>query len=231
MDKPPLDETQLDALRQEYQSLTSQRKGDRVDPQQLAQFISEKVPGSEREEFAERLPDSPEDLALYREMQAVHDHATEAFQSTPETISKPRLFFGLWRNALATAAIVAAAWILWPFIPGMGPTDRQSKAPLTRDYAMPMFQVEPAANTTLTTSPNRLSWPVDQHRTPSKVKLFDGSATLLWETETGQEPRVDLPESVRTQLVDGAYFWVIEFKVQDKTIRMGPFWFRMKPTT
>jgi hypothetical protein len=80
----------------------------------------------------------------------------------------------------------------------------------------------------LPSPPRTLTWQAQPGASGYRVRLFDSSADLLWESELADRPAIALPASVADDLEPGAsYFWTVELEGPAEAARIGPFWFRI----
>ena len=156
-----------------------------------------------------------------REAGAVTDLAAarQARDASRRGLARPR-----WLPAAIAAGlalVVGSAYLLTPSAPAP-PGD------VTR--AESVAGLEPAVGTAVEEAPELFRWPAQQGAASYRVRLFDASAELLWESEPLRGPEARLPSEIRHRLESGStYSWTVTMEGAVQRSRLGPFAFRVGP--
>jgi hypothetical protein len=92
--------------------------------------------------------------------------------------------------------------------------------------------IGPADQAVLQRPPAELEWsgaPSARDAISQRVRLFDASGGLVWETVDvdPETSRVPLPEQVARRLAPGSsYFWIVDLEDGTRP-QLGPYWFRL----
>lgn len=126
-----------------------------------------------------------------------------------------------WAAAAAIAVVALAGGVLW-----LGPGLRAPQAVDGGALRAPAAALRPAADAVLAEPPESFSWTPQAGATGYRVRLYDESAGLIWESPAVVESSAPLaaPPSLAT---GGAYFWTVEVEGPAVRSRLGPFWFRI----
>ena len=89
--------------------------------------------------------------------------------------------------------------------------------------------IVPRTAEALSNAPDRFTWTPQESAEGYRVKLFDASGQMLWESERVSKPSVGAPPLVRARLKNGqSYFWVVEVEQPFEKRRLGPFPFSLR---
>jgi hypothetical protein len=87
--------------------------------------------------------------------------------------------------------------------------------------------LSPKSGSRLEAPPGELAWRAPSDATRQRARLFDAAGRLVWQEEAGTVSRAAIPDSVRSGLPDGDYFWTVELETGDAPTKLGPFPFRI----
>jgi len=89
--------------------------------------------------------------------------------------------------------------------------------------------VQPEDGAELGEAPRLLAWPEQTGATGYRVRLFDESATVVWESVPLANATLLLAEEVTAQVRPGRWhFWTVEVGGPVARKRLGPYWFRVR---
>jgi hypothetical protein len=88
--------------------------------------------------------------------------------------------------------------------------------------------VSPKSGSRLGTAPSELAWRAPAGSIRQRARLYDAGGRVLWQSEPGNESRVAIPDSVRSTLVNGDYFWTVELETPEGAAKLGPFLFGLE---
>jgi len=206
---PEIDERERAALRAAYRTLQTERSESCPDAETLAALVVGDLEGEARARCANHVPTCRSCSDDYRSLAEIHARAsTELRPRSP-------------RRILPIAAAVAAALLAGALI--FLRSERREEA--FRGGAPASAAVAPADGATLAGPPSELRWPAQAGTESYRVKLFASSGDALWDADTRTVDRVALPETVRSRLRPGSYFWTVEVRLPSERQRLGPYSF------
>lgn len=191
------------------------------EPELFAGFLLDEATAGQRERLAEHLETCTRCAAFLQELRPLAGWSERAVpRSTLPRSGLPRFVLPV-RGAFALAAAllltIAAGWI-WSHLDPLAP-----RGPSVARGAP--GGVEPSAGARLETPPDRFDWPDVPGAAGYRLRLFDVSAEIIWESPMLDTSEVRLPGLVAADLEPGAsYSWRVEVEgVQGS--RLGPYWF------
>jgi len=133
-----------------------------------------------------------------------------------------------WAAASAAAVLVAGLGLTLVWLGRSGGPVAVDDA--VRGGGSAREAMNPADGADLGSAPATLAWGIQPGAIRYRVRLYDETAELLWESAPGEVPRVALPSQVRSRLATGgAFFWTVELEGRTVRRRLGPTWFEVRP--
>lgn len=204
---------EIDELRELYrQELQRPGTEECPDDERLASLALGEIEGDERDRLADHVVQCSACAESTRLLMELH---REARTRRPRSLWSSNLV-----RFLAAAVVLVALGVLLrgtPLWNAPGDVERGTGVTTT-----------PEDGAELTSPPRRLTWPRQTGASSYRVRLYDSTANLLWESEIGDRPAIELPTSVADDLESGSsYFWTVELDGAREAGRLGPFWFRL----
>jgi len=201
-------------LRKSYSALQLAGSEGCPPPEALAALVTGELAGEERQRAADHVVRcrrcSETSQILFQ------THASALGQSRARGVRLMRI---VGVAAAAAVAVLAGRLLLAP-----RPEPAVERGPSLS------ISVAPADGANLSGAPGQFEWPSENDAESYRVKLFDDSGDLLWQSEPARETRTALPASERGLLKPGkAYFWNLEIQGRLEKRRLGPFRFRLLP--
>jgi len=179
------------------------------DAEALAALAIEDAPSDERQRLADHVVSCPACASDYRLLRELHEEA-----------GQKRRARSLSRTAWLVAGLAAAAALVL----GVRPLLR-ARVDGSRGTAA---AVEPADGAPLPSAPAELAWPAELGARAYRAQVFAGDGTPVWDAESSAQPRVAIPEDVRSRLrPGGSYYWTVRVEGPVQRRRLGPFWFQL----
>jgi hypothetical protein len=89
-------------------------------------------------------------------------------------------------------------------------------------------RVVPIDGSSLSAAPREVGWEAEAGAVGYRVRLFDATGTLVWQSDPAPSVSRDMPAEVRSRLTPGgSYFWVVDVEGPAGPSRLGPFWFHL----
>lgn len=131
-----------------------------------------------------------------------------------------RVTGGRWKPALGMAATLLMAFaVVWLL--------RTEPPETTYQRGTDDANVIPADGGVLSEMPRRFVWPRDDSTQPFRLKLFNDSALLVWQSPATTAAEITIDGDF--ELSSGArYFWTIEPAENASAATLGPYWFSLE---
>ncbi|MGH9382488.1 MAG: zf-HC2 domain-containing protein [Thermoanaerobaculia bacterium] len=204
------------AWREAYQSGMQTGSGACPGNETLAALVLGELSGNERAALVRHVSECRRCAEGYRTLLALH---AEAGSMLPRRRMR-------WPAVAAAAVLAVGLGVTLVWLARTGGPGAVDDA--VRGGSVDEKAVDPADGAVLPSPPVALSWPADADATGYRVRLYDSAAEPLWESHPIASSEIELPPSVREDLIAGqAYFWVVEVAGSSTGRRQGPYWFEL----
>ena len=188
------------------------------DADDYAALLDGRLDPAQREALLARVA-SDADAALMLQMAMELRAAAEAAVAPPAasvTRLRPRARPPWrWVQALAASLLVAVGAAVWLRPPPQDVLRGGVTAAIS----------DPADGARLAAAPARLRWAAQPGVTRYQVRLYDARAELIWQS-TATEIELTIDEPTRERIVDGQYFWRVEWAGAEGA-GLGPYRFEV----
>lgn len=211
----PLGAGELSAWRQAFESGRPTGASPCPDDERLAALVTGELSGAERERVADHVVVCRRCAEAYRTLAELHAEAQR--RSAARGRLRP------WAVAAGLVLVTGLALLAGRagrWAPGRDPGDVLRSTTAGQG-------VVPAPGAVLAAAPPGFRWP-PLAGAPSRLRLFDAEAELVWESAVEGDGALSLPGEVAARLRSGAsYYWVVESEAGGARRRLGPFWFEI----
>ena len=126
-------------------------------------------------------------------------------------------------SGIGIAAVIVLAVGIWQLAPDETVIDNSVRGD------DPAAEILPADNASLSVAPQEFRWTEVAGARRYKMKMYDGSATLLWESDWTDATKLTLPATAANQVTPGSsYFWTVELEGNGSRRSLGPYWFQVE---
>ena len=206
-------------LSRTYQDLQSEGSAQCPSAETLAALTLGELPAAERERLADHAVGCRRCSRDAQILLRTHQEASHRLSS--------RFVRARWLGIAAAVTLIAAGGLL--FRSAREGTSRSEGVSRGAGTGETRGGVVPRTGEALSNAPDRFTWTPQESAEGYRVKLFDASGQMLWESERVSKPSVGAPPLVRSRLKSGqSYFWVVEVEQPFERKRLGPFPFSLR---